>query len=269
MFSSIAILGAGAIGSLLVEHCSSFFLQANIIACDHSLQKLESLRGRLAGLAVTSSAAEAVAEADLIFFAVKPQSFAALAREILAQTKPGALAVSVMAGISLPRITSNTGLTKIIRVMPNTALRIHCGVTGLLAAASVIETEKQAITDFFAQLGLVVPCSSEDMIDKMAAISGSGPAYVFYMMECLIAAARDLGFSDSEARTIVSATFSGASKLAEKDGNPALLRAQVTSKGGTTEAAMKVFEDRGTQGIWRSAIQAAYTRAEELGRHVR
>ena len=266
MFSSIAIIGAGTIGSLLVEQCASFFSNATLIACDHSSRKLTELQGRLAGLVVTASAAEAAAAADLIFFAVKPQSFAALAREIFDQTKPDALAVSVMAGVSLKTVAASTGIPKVIRTMPNTPSRIGRGVIGFIANDVVSSAEKDTIQDFFKNFGLVIPCASESDIDRLTAVSGSGPAYVFYMMESLIAAAQELGLTETQALEVVRATFTGASALAQEE-QPSLLRAQVTSPGGTTEAAMKVFEDRGMRGIWRSAIQAAYTRAEELGRH--
>ena len=251
-------------GSLLVEKCVSFFPDAKVIACDHSLEKLSVLKQSFPNIILTNDAARAASMADCIFLAVKPQSFMDLASAVNGSLAGGKLCVSVMAGVPVNKIMTACGATKVIRIMPNTPARIGCGVVGMFANNTVPPNEQQTIKELFQQLGLTIACATEDEIDKLTAISGSGPAYVFYMMECLLDSAKELGFSESQALQIVKATFAGAIKLAEND-DPAILRTQVTSKGGTTEAAIRVFDDHDTRSIWQSAVQAAYQRAKELG----
>lgn len=265
MFSTIAVIGAGVMGSLLVEKCVSFFSDAKIIVCDHSLERLSALQLRFPNITVTTDAARAAGMADCIFLAVKPQSFMDLAGVVSGSLTSDKLCISVMAGVPVKKIVTACGATKVIRTMPNTPARIGKGVIGMFANGSVSSDEQSIIKDFFQHLGLVFHCEQEDEVDKLTAISGSGPAYVYYTMECLVASAKELGFSESQALQIVKATFAGAIKLAEND-DPANLRAQVTSKGGTTEAAIRVFDERDMKSIWQSAVLASYERATELGK---
>lgn len=192
---------------------------------------------------VTSSEqAPAFSPDDVVVLAVKPQVMCEVCKTL--QTN-GALIISIAAGISAAALSRWLGGNKrIVRTIPNTPALVGKGVTGLFAPAGVSQQDKDAATAIMNATGITVWFEQESGIDDITCISGSGPAYVFYFMEGMIAAARDVGFSDADARRLVLATFDGATALAaaQPDIEIAQLRRNVTSPGGTTAEAIASFE---------------------------
>lgn len=217
------------------------------------------------GVEVDESNAK-VAHADVVVFAVKPQQMREAAGA-LAPVAPDALFVSIAAGIRVADLGRWLGgRTRVVRTMPNTPAMVHAGVTGLYAAPGLSEGDRKLADGLLAAVGATVWFENEADLDAVVAVSGSGPAYVFYAIEALEAGARELGLSAQAARSLALWTFVGAAKLAvERGEEPAVLRAQVTSKGGTTERAVAVLEQAQVKQRFIDAVKAARDRSIELG----
>ena len=217
------------------------------------------------GVTVEAQAATAL-DSEVLVLAVKPQ----VLREVLAALpalRPGTCVLSVAAGVRAADIQRwLKGHGAIVRAMPNTPALIGAGISGLYALPGVSPAQKAQAAAILAAAGEVVWVEDEAQIDAVTAISGSGPAYVFFFIEALEAAARDLGLAPETARRLSLQTFHGAAALAIQDGSePAELRARVTSKGGTTERGIATLEAQGVNAAIRAAAQAAAARARELG----
>ena len=220
---------------------------------------------------------ECVAEArgtiragEVVVFAVKPQQMREAAR--FAGVKDNAnLVISIAAGVTLASLARwlggpNFAYTKLVRAMPNTPALIGAGVTGLYAPASVSEAEKRQAETILGAVGATVWIPDESLMDAVTAVSGSGPAYVFWFIEQLAAAGESLGLSRETSRKLAIETVLGSAKLAAQSADsPAALRERVTSKGGTTEAALKAFEDQKLAERFLRAVEAARDRGAELG----
>jgi len=202
----------------------------------------------------------------VLVLAVKPQQMRAAA-SAAAPHLGDALVVSIAAGIRLADLARWMGGRKrLVRAMPNTPALVHAGITGLHAGADVGPDDRQAAEDLLAAVGATLWFEREGDLDAVTAVSGSGPAYVFYAIEALERAARELGLAEGAARSLALWTFVGATKLAiERGEEPAKLRAQVTSKGGTTERALEVLEAAGVADRFVEAVKAACERSRELG----
>jgi pyrroline-5-carboxylate reductase len=178
----------------------------------------------------------------------------------------GALQLSVMAGIRSGTIARATGSDRIVRAMPNTPALIGQGIAGLYARPGVDAAERAAVELLLAPTGRTLWVDREEDLDAVTALSGSGPAYVFYLLESMMAAAAEMGLSPEQGRVLAQATVAGAAALAGQSPEPAsVLRQQVTSKGGTTHAALTVMEAAGVGQAIVHAIRAAQKRAAELG----
>jgi len=177
------------------------------------------------------------------------------------------LIISIAAGLRLPDISRWLGgYRKLVRTMPNTPALIGAGLTGLCADASVDTDGRATVERILGAVGRTVWIADEAQMDAITAVSGSGPAYVFYFMEALTTAAENLGFAADTARLLAVETFLGAARLAESSADPvALLRERVTSKGGTTEAALKSFDADHLRAAIERGVQAAAARGRELG----
>ena len=220
-----------------------------------------------AGVTVHQAANRAAVDgADVVVLAVKPQVLKQVCAELLPCLR-GELIVSIAAGTRSSTLSRWLGgHARIVRTMPNTPALIGQGITGLYAPDTLTENDVATATELMCATGVVVRVDSEAMIDAVTAVSGSGPAYVFHWIESMLAAAKGVGFNDADARTLVLATLKGATALAEaSDEPPALLRERVTSKGGTTAAALAVINDRGVQQALIDAVRAARDRGAELG----
>jgi pyrroline-5-carboxylate reductase len=208
----------------------------------------------------------AVDTADVVVLAVKPQQMREVAR-LLAPHVSRQLVVTIAAGVRLSDLSRWLGdYRKLVRVMPNTPALIRAGISGLYALPEVTPAEREHAQMLLGAVGKTLWCEREDMLDAVTAVSGSGPAYVYYFLEALEAAARELGFSATDARTLSYETFAGAVQLARQSSEePAALRAKVTSKGGTTERALAHMEATAVKANIVAAVRAADARAKELG----
>ena len=177
-----------------------------------------------------------------------------------------ALQLSVMAGIRSDAIAAATGSERVVRAMPNTPALIGQGIAGAFARAAVSESERAQVDALLTPTGRLVWVDREEALDAVTALSGSGPAYVFHLVEAMLAAAREMGLPDAAAKELALQTIAGAAALAERsDESPETLRRNVTSPAGTTHAAMTVLELRGMKSALVEAILAARDRARELG----
>lgn len=217
------------------------------------------------GVAVLPSGGPGLAGADIVVWAVKPQMFAAAAAPC-ASFVGGALHLSVMAGIRSDAIARATGSERVVRSMPNTPALIGEGIAGLFARPAVSAADRAAVEAVLAPTGESMWVARESDLDAVTALSGSGPAYVFFFVEAMMQAATDMGLDAAQGRRLALATFKGATALARaSDDAPETLRERVTSKGGTTHAAISAMEAAGVKPAIVRALRAAQARAKELG----
>lgn len=261
----IAFIGGGNMARAIIGGLVARGRQAEeILVVDPDVITRSKLAAQY-GVEVQETPAK-VAHADVVVFAVKPQQMreAALA---LGPQAPDALYISIAAGIRLADLGRWLGgRERLVRTMPNTPALVHAGVTGLYAAPTVSEADRKVADALLAAVGATAWFEQESDLDAVVAVSGSGPAYVFFAIEALEAAARELGLTPQSARSLALWTFVGAAKLAvERNEDPATLRAQVTSKGGTTERALAVLDERAVRQAFIDAVKAARDRSIEMG----
>lgn len=203
---------------------------------------------------------------DAVLMAVKPQQMRAAAKALRVSLK-GQLVISIAAGIRTADLSRWLGgHERIVRVMPNTPALVRSGVSGMYAGAAIKQIDRDSTQNILGAVGGVVWVRDEADIDAVTAISGSGPAYVFYFIEALEQAAVELGLTDAQAHDLAVQTFVGASKLAAGSDEPAaVLRARVTSRAGTTEAALNAMEAGDVKRRIMDAARAAARRSKELG----
>jgi pyrroline-5-carboxylate reductase len=225
-------------------------------------------RTRLAdqfGVAAQAAADASLGAASLVVWAVKPQFF----REAAGPCAPhvaNALHLSVMAGIRSDAIATATGSQRIVRAMPNTPALIGRGMCGLFARAAVTPADRAAIERVLESTGELMWFAREHDLDAVTALSGSGPAYVFYFVEAMVQAAVEMGLTAEQGKRLALATFTGAAALAQQSADdPGVLRERVTSKGGTTHAALASLEADRVGPAFVKALHAARRRARELG----
>lgn len=207
-----------------------------------------------------------IAETDIVILAVKPQDFKAVSEDLKVLLNENQILLSVMAGVTINTIAELTGLSKIVRSMPNIATQIGMGMTVFSASSEIDRKELFIVQNLINTTGKSVYVEDEKLIDAATAVSGSGPAYVFFFMNSMINAAQQLGFTQSEAELLVNQTFSGAINL--QNGSSLSNEEWITkvaSKGGTTEKALEVFNSNATEDIIGKAVMAANERALELG----
>ncbi len=235
----------------------------------HAVDVLPEARSRLEqafNIRTSVDAAAAAALADCIVLAIKPQQMREVARTLAPAIK-AQLIVSIAAGIRCGDLARWLGpAARIVRAMPNTPALVNAGISGLYAMPEVTAVQRQDAERILAAVGQTFWVEREADLDAVTAVSGSGPAYVFYFIEALEQAARELGLSPEVARQSALATFAGAVKLAvATDVDPATLRARVTSKGGTTERAIGVLDAAAVKDAIERAVRAAAERAAEMG----
>jgi pyrroline-5-carboxylate reductase len=217
------------------------------------------------GIAAQEQAGAVLDRAGLVVWAVKPQTFKEAAAQVRAHTRR-ALHLSVAAGIRSDSIAQWLGTQRIVRSMPNTPALIGKGVTALYARPGVSGRDKLRVEQVIATTGESLWVEQEEQLDAVTALSGSGPAYVFFFLEAMTRAGAEMGLTREQAYQLAVATFAGASELARaSDDPPEVLRQRVTSKGGTTHAAISCMEQDQVQALFIKALQAARLRARELG----
>lgn len=218
------------------------------------------------GCVVADMAAAAVREAPVVVLAVKPQTSQEAFAQLRDLLEPQQLVVSIMAGITMAAMRAGLNHENLVRVMPNTPAQVGKGMSVYYAAPGVALGQLSAVETLFNACGESLAVHSEDAIDAATAVSGSGPAYVFYVAEHWMRAAQQLGFSAEDAAKLVQQTLLGATALWKAGQVPvSKLREQVTSKGGTTAAALESFESRSVGAGLSAGIERAYQRAKELG----
>lgn len=217
------------------------------------------------GVQAVAELASGVADSNVVVLAVKPQQLRELATE-LAPLLTGQLILSIAAGIRASDIARWLDTQNIVRAMPNTPALIQSGVAGLYALPEVGQAQRQSAQDILNAVGSTVWLQQEAMLDGVTALSGSGPAYVFYFIEAMQQAARELGFNEADAKRLVIDTFLGATKLADaSDDEVGVLRARVTSKNGTTERALLSMEADQVKQHIVAGVHAAAARSKTMG----
>ena len=262
----ILFIGGGNMATALIGG----MLQQGFKPADFRVVELSAeARARLGqefGVATDERLGASVLTEDVVLLAVKPQSLAAVASDL--RPRLGSqLVISIAAGIRVADLSRWLGgYGRIIRVMPNTPALVRAGVSGMYAAPGTTRADQDAAERILSAVGAVIRLDREELVDGITAVSGSGPAYVFYFIEALMQAAMELGFDEQQARTLAIETFSGAAKLAAGSPEPAsVLRARVTSKNGTTERALKTLDAHAVKDKIVEAIHAAARRSAELG----
>ncbi|RKR73045.1 pyrroline-5-carboxylate reductase [Frondihabitans australicus] len=266
-----AILGAGSMGGAILSGLvhPDVTVEGGIRVTNRTEQKAVALRhGGVTSLATETDPAanaSAVTGAKIVLIGVKPYMVIDLLREIAPVLEAGTIVVSLAAGITTAAMEEVLPETvPVLRSMPNTPAVVGLAVTGLAAGSRASDDDVALARRLFACVGEVVTIP-EDKIDALSTISGSGPAYVFYLIEQLTRTAVDLGFTERQAATMVQGTFRGASELLAHEGlDPAELRRRVTSPNGTTERAVAVLEEGGLAGLFDRATAAALARAREI-----
>ncbi len=261
----LAFIGGGNMAAAIIGGLRASGRPAeSILVVDPGQPQRDKLAREL-GVRTQAAADAALAQAAVVVWAVKPQLFQAAAAPCAAHVA-GALQLSVMAGIRSDAIARATGSERVVRSMPNTPALIGQGIAGLFARAAVNAAEKATAEALLAPTGRTLWVAREEDLDAVTALSGSGPAYVFYFIEAMTQAAQEMGLSAEQGQALALATFAGATALAQaSDDPPAVLRERVTSKGGTTYAALTAMEAAGIKTAFVKAIEAAQRRAKELG----
>ena len=267
--TKIAFIGGGNMAAALIEG----LLRGATRAPDlHVVEVNEQARHRWheRGLSTSASCSDTLSTASLWVLAVKPQQL----KDVVMQAKPylvkQTLVLSIAAGVSLQTLCHWLGSPaspwpQVIRAMPNTPALVDKGITGLVASKGVTAAHRELVQAVLSAVSELVWVQNDDQIDAITALSGSGPAYVFRFLEALVAGGQALGLTHDQARQLALATLAGATELAAQSPDSlATLRERVTSKGGTTEAALKVMQEGAFFETVGNAMRAAYERAGEL-----
>ncbi len=262
---TVAFIGGGNMASAIVGGLLRQGLPPSRLVV---VEPLAEARARLQsqfGVSAQEHAGPALARAQLVVWAVKPQTFKQAALQARPHTAT-ALHLSVAAGICSESIAAWLGTQRIVRAMPNTPALVGKGMTALFARAGVTADEKGVVEELIKTTGQSLWVEQEQQLDAVTALSGSGPAYVFFFLEAMVRAGVEMGLSAQQARRLAIGTFAGASALAEATDDPLdLLRQRVTSKGGTTYAAIASMEQDHVQALFIKAMRLAGERAAELG----
>lgn len=262
----IAFIGGGNMASAIIGG----LLRAGLAPAQlRVVEPFEPQRRKLVGefgVAALAAGDASLADAATVVWAVKPQLFAEAAAPLKAWVG-GALQLSVMAGIRSDALVNATGAERVVRSMPNTPALIGQGIAGLFARPAVSADERATVERLLAPTGQTLWVAREDDLDAVTALSGSGPAYFFFFVEAMMAAAVDMGLTPEQGRRLALSTCAGAAALGlASDESPTVLRERVTSKGGTTHAAITSLQADAVDAAIHRAVLAAQQRAAELGK---
>ena len=262
----IGFIGAGNMAYALIKGLLSDGFDAKNINVSDSNDELLIKRQSELNITTYSDNGSLLDNSDIVVFAVKPQVLSMVCLQLKNKVKPNHLFVSIVAGIRGNDINRWLGGNfALVRTMPNTPALFQSGVTGLFANELVNSQQKELVTSILSSVGECFWVDEEKLIDAITAISGSGPAYFFLLMQSITQAAIALGLDEKTANSLSIQTSLGASLMATKSGkDPKTLRSEVTSPNGTTQAAIESFQDQNFEGIVAAATRAAYDRAREL-----
>jgi pyrroline-5-carboxylate reductase len=264
----VAIAGCGSMGMAFARSFIQYDLvkKENLLLIEKSIERCETLRRAREGV-VVSTINRQVSEYDLVILSVKPQDFPSIAAELKSFIHPDQVILSIMAGITIERIQNDLNHKLVVRAMPNTPAMIGMGITGFTAAEGISFAQLSKIENLINATGRSVYLEDESMLDAVTALSGSGPAYFYYIVKQMVEAGKLMGFDEGMARLLVKQTMLGSYHLinnAEKSLDE--LITAVASKGGTTEAALKEFEEGSLADDLKRGILAAEKRAKELSK---
>jgi len=265
MESKVVFVGAGNMAEAIVSGmvAGDFCAPEKIIMTDVRTDRLSDLE---AEYGVSTSADNSVVEnAEIVVLAVKPQVMADVLAEIAPVLQEETLLISIAAGISCAKIEAGLeGERRVVRVMPNTPALIGQGAAAIASGSHADEADLEVAEAILQCVGLTVRVDEKEL-DAVTALSGSGPAYVFYLLEAMLDAGEEMGLEEETARTLALQTVEGAARLMKDSGESAsALRERVTSKGGTTEAAIHTLNEENVKGAVLKALKAAYDRSVEL-----
>src|SRR5687768_1908681 len=265
----LGFMGAGnmAEGILAAVLKKNLYAPRQVIVSDPVAERRE-LFARQFGVAVTDDNRRLVSESQTILLAVKPQSFAEAGASVAELVRDDHLFISIMAGVGTQRIetTWSPARVRVIRVMPNLPIRVGAGIAGVCAGKFATPEDITTTRAIFDAGGSTVLLNDESLMDAVTAVSGSGPAYFYYFVEALVAGGTACGLAEEDALKLAEYTCLGAAKMMLETGEPpAELRGKVTSKGGTTQAALDHMERAGVSTAIREAVKAAFNRGRELG----
>jgi pyrroline-5-carboxylate reductase len=269
--STISFIGAGNMASAIIGGMLDNGYQAgNIWVSAPDDSHLQALRDRF-GVSVTTDNRYCAQQADMVVLAVKPQVMAEVCRDIapvVQNTRP--LMVSIAAGLGSDTLDSWLGGgLPLVRAMPNTPSLVGKGAAGLFANAAVTAEQKTMVQSVFESIGSALWVDDEEQLHGVTALSGSGPAYFFLMLEALEAAATEAGIAPKTARELAIQTMAGAAEMAARsEHDPAQLKRNVMSPGGTTERAINTFEDGGMRDLVQKAYNAAFERSQEMSKEL-
>jgi pyrroline-5-carboxylate reductase len=263
----IALVGGGNMGEAIVSALLSkdICTPEEICAADISEARRQYLKQKFS-IHVTPTNSDAVKDANVIIMAVKPQNLAEVLAGLNDRLKPGQLVLSIIAGARIATLQEGLRHNCIVRSMPNTPAQIGEGMTVWTATEKVTESQKNTVRSILAVMGKEIYVEDEKAINMATAVSGSGPAYFFLFVEALTDAAVAIGLPRDTAQELALQTMLGAGQLIKKSGKePADLRRMVTSPGGTTAEALRVFEEEGFNSLVAKAVAAAHQKAISLG----
>ncbi len=261
---TIAFIGGGNMASAIIGGLIAKGVAASQILVVEPWEEARANLKKQFGIEALPASGAALAAARLVVWAVKPQTFKDAAGATAEFTRQ-AVHLSIAAGITSDSIAAWLGTDRIVRAMPNTPAMVGKGITGLFARPAVTTDEKLLIEQIIATTGQFIWVSKEEQLDAVTAISGSGPAYVFLFLEAMTKAGQEMGLPAEQAHQLAVATFQGGSELAARSNeSPEVLRQRVTSKGGTTHAAITHMQDAKVPEHFIKAMHAAEQRAKEL-----
>lgn len=264
---NISFIGGGNMAQALIGGLIARGLPPTRITVSDPVEQVRDLL-KEKDVHVTEDNLAAIAQADIVVFAVKPQVLAQVLRPLYGQFDDK-LVISIVAGAEIATISELLGTERVVRVMPNTPALVQTGAHGLYATEQVNSTDRELASQVLAATGLTIWVNSEAQIDAVTAVSGSGPAYFFYLMESMIRAGKNLGLDEKVATALTLQTALGAAQMAITSSNtPAELLKNVTSPNGTTQAAIEVFDHAQISQNIQAALAAAKTRSQELAQEL-
>lgn len=265
---SIGFIGAGNMASSLAGGLIAKGTNVKYIWMSDPSEGARKSAKEVLRVKVAESNEALLEQCDVIVLAVKPQAMKSVTQPLadLAQKK-NPLIISIAAGITIASLEEWMGELPIVRCMPNTPALVQTGATGLFANDKVTDEQKDLAKSILSSVGMAIWVKEEGTLDTVTAVSGSGPAYFFLVMEAMIEAGVELGLTEDEATQLTLQTALGAAQMAiTSDDSAASLRKKVTSPGGTTEQALLTFEEGDLRGLFKSALTAAKVRSEELAK---
>jgi pyrroline-5-carboxylate reductase len=264
---SIATVGSGVMAEAIIAGLlrGRLVSPGQVVASHPRAERREALESRH-GIRTVDSNAAAIEGSDIVLLAIKPQMLARVGRELRGALRPGQLVISILAGATTRALTGHLAHAAVVRSMPNTPAQLGRGMTVWYATPETTEEQRAQAAALLAALGVQIEVDDEKLVAMATAVSGTGPTYVFLVMEALIDAAVHLGFARHVAHDLVVETLEGSTLFAKQSGmHPAELRNMVTSPGGTSAAALHQLESGRLRTVLSDAVWAAYKRTVELG----